>query len=782
MNQVNDKTIAMLEFDALLKRILIYATSERAKDDLTNITPFSTYEQLEAALKQLDEMFTLIVKYGEIPFGVSTNLTPYLQYAVKGGLLNIKQLDEIAEDINYARRIKEFLKELPSEFPLLIALVSEFSNLNEVEKAIRKVILPDLSINNHASRELFKIRQKITRHEGKINEVLTRLLDKYTDLLTEKIITIREGHYVLPIKTSLKNKLSGTAYALSDSGATTFIEPKEIATLNAELTALRFEEIEEINRLLRYLSELVAKHESEIQSNNIIIGELDFIHAKAKYALEIDGYIAKTTFDQHLHLPNAKHPLIPKETCVPNTFTLTNKDRIMVISGPNAGGKTVALKTVGLLVYMHHLGLALPTSEQGAVPFIKRLFVDIGDSQSLRDNLSTFSGHLENLKQLSADLDENDLVIIDELGTGTDPNEGAALATALTNYVLESKALGLISSHYSQLKDYALVTDGVFNASMLFNDDLLSPTYKLKMYAPGKSYGLVVARRYGLNEQIITHAEMLLKQSLDQKTNETYIALEKEIAKNIALNEQLEFETKKLTEAQDELESAKAKYEKERKSLSEQYLEQARLYKLEAEQKVLEAIEAIKNAQKPHEIIAAKSSITQMDLIDEEVIYINEEKSGEDFKVGDSVYIQEMNLYGEIKRIQGKRISVTATNGINITTSLNKLSHAHIPSSPKKAEQQQRKGIRIHHSADSVGLELNVIGLRVDEALTKVSRYLDDCRLKNFQTVKIIHGSGSGALRSAIHDYLAKQGDIASFELAPLSEGGYGATVVKLYD
>ncbi len=765
--------VSKLEFDHVLNLIIPLAKSERGATALNSLVPFSDPKLLERSLNELDEMMRLINEYGELPLAVSFDLSEYIIHAVKGGILTPKELDRIGRDSANARMLISFMNKLATPYLLLDNYVSELVDLSPLEKSIQKVINGDLTINDHASHDLYKIRQKILSFDSKITGVINRLVSEYSGYLTDNLVTMRDGHYVLPVKTVNKNKVPGIALAISDSGATTFIEPDEVMALNSELARLHSDEMEEVNRLLRKLTSEVVAYQSPIKENNELIGQLDFIHAKARYARMTNANIAKTSFAHELYLPLARHPLIDPEIVVANTFKLTNDERLMVISGPNAGGKTVALKTVGLLVYMHQVGLALPTSDIGTVPFIDRLFVDIGDSQSLRDNLSTFSGHLANLTKMTADLSANDFVIIDELGTGTDPVEGEALAIAVCEYIATSGALGLVSSHFSGLKNYALTTPGVFNGSMLFNGEQLEPTYRLQLHIPGQSYGLVVAKRYGLNPKIVAHAEEIIASTQSIDHSKIYHELEKEINKNVALNKSVLEKEQALINEQNKLAKEKEKYETERRKLSEEFNERMEAYTREAEEKINQIIIDIKNATKPHEITAAKTALKELN---EPIIIIDKTKADEDFVIGDAVYLPHLEIYGEIQRIQGNKISLVTSKGLTFTVKKSDLVHA-------KIEDEVKPKV-VHHvetalASPSVGLELNVIGLRVDEALNEVSRYLDQCLLKNYTSVRIIHGSGTGALRKAIHEYLATKSYVKSYRLGGPGEGSAGATVVN---
>ena len=477
------------EFSKIQESIKEYSKTELGREYIADLKMFSSLNEIKESLADLNEMVSVVNRFGIMPINTSANALYLIGLAKKTGLLTPRDLNLIADDVLTSQAILKFFKKIDVSYPRLNSKIMTFEDLSSLEKEIHRVITSSLTISDKATPELKAIRDKIRRLENSLQQKIASLSFTYSKFLNDDNATIRDGHFVLPVKTTEKSKVLGIIYDVSDSGATTFIEPMEIVQINNELTSLKVEENEEIRKILKALTSLVLLQEKEIIHNNSVIAELDFLIAKSLYANEVDGVIAELHEEQIVDLVKARHPLIDKNKVVSNSYRLTNDKRIIIISGPNAGGKTVSLKTVGLIVLMNQCGLAVPAAKAD-LSYFKNIYIDIGDNQSLSDNLSTFSAHMNQIGEISQKVGGKDLVLIDELGTGTDPKEGEALALSIVKYLEKKKCFAMISSHFSALKEYAFLSDNIDNSSMIFDEEHLSPTYIFRQGAPGMSYVL----------------------------------------------------------------------------------------------------------------------------------------------------------------------------------------------------------------------------------------------------------------------------------------------------
>ena len=757
------------EFNKIQEEIYPYLKSERARDYLSSLTMASSYEELSNLLLDLEEIMTLIRKYGDLPLSPSYDALRLIDEAKKSGILTAQDIYMIGEDIKTSIALYAFIKKIELLFPRIKDKILRFKDLTNLKKEIDRVISPSLFIKDEASPELSRIRKDIRKSELLLEKKITTIALSYKEYLNDDNATLRDGHLVLPVKTAYKNKVPGLIYDVSDSGNTTFIEPLDLVQLNNEITHLKIQENEEIRRILKALTGLILLQEEEIIINNDIIAELDFLSGKAKYSLSIDGVIASINKNSIISLKKARHPLIDQRKVVANDYYADEEKRIIIISGPNAGGKTVSLKTIGLCVLLNQCGIAVPAMKAELGVF-KHIYIDIGDNQSLSDNLSTFSAHMYQIGEIINSVGGKDLVLLDELGTGTDPKEGEALAYALTRYLEGKKCLAFISSHFEALKEYAFLSKNLDNSSMLFDEDNLKPTYVFKQGAPGKSYALSVASRYGIEEKIVEDARNYLTSKGQSESDELTSVLLKKINENSKLEKALEEKSKILESERKRLEVDNANLNKKRDNLLKDVNEEKERLINKTKKELDSIIKMLSNGDlKLHEVIELKKRIeeleenTEMDVFDEEI------------KVGDYVSIPALNMNGRVTSFKGKKAKINSDSGFSFEVEVNKL-HKILDPENKNVKPKPSKNYEDILRFD-VPLELNIIGLRVDEARMKLEKYIDDVRLKNFHQVRIIHGFGSGALRKMTHEYLNKQKDL-TYRLGDAYEGGAGATVV----
>lgn len=763
--------IEVLEFGKIRETVASFCRTEIGKTIARSLLPVGE-ERLGFEIECLKEAGRCLDLHGRMPIDSSLDLRHHIELAEKGATLNVEELDQVAHDIKTSQAIKRYFSSVP-DAPSLKGKIEFWPDLSPLEEAIHKVIAPDLSIYDKASPELRRIRAAILRLEKKMTSELGFILEEHRDYLSDATLTLKNGHYVLPVANAYKNKVHGIVQDVSNSGETTFIEPEKLVQLNNQMVMLKNDEREEIRRLLAELSRMVGAKGEDCRRLNEGLGELDFIQSKALYRDHIKGHIPALAEEGTLFLPGARHPLIDPDKVVANDFSISQSRKIIIISGPNAGGKTVALKTIGLLVLMFECGLPLPVLEGAELPYYKRILLDIGDSQSLSDNLSTFSGHMANIASICSLVGGKDLVLLDEVGTGTSPKEGEALAEAILSFLIKKHCTALISSHFEGLKAFAFEHPEVENASMLFDQEKLIPTYRLKIGLPGESYGLTVARRFGIDESIVRYAEDALAEGGSSSVKmaiERLAALAKE---NEDLKDSLQRKQNQVDRKEKELASKEIALQAREDKLLEKAKEDKEKMLREAEEKIDELIASLNSPEvKLHQAIAAKKKLEELE--EQQKI---EEFDGE-VAVGDYVKVPAFGIVGKVERIQGNKVFLSTRDGKSLQTGKQSVTKTAAP----QEEKVSLKGSVVDRIGyESIGLELNIVGYHVDEAIQAVSSYLDKCRIRGLKRVRIIHGYGSGALRQAVHDYLKKHSSfVKKFTLGGEYEGGSGATVVEL--
>ena len=761
-----------LQIKDILEEIADYSHSEIAKQRILNLKMLPKKEEVKEQLKLVDEMLSFSLRQGSLPLSVSFDASKYLEFVQKGGSLTPLDLEHIANDIIMSANIfAYFAKAERFMYPNLVAMSDKLIDLSLLENRIHKVISPNLSIYDNASKELANIRRQILNLENSIRSMSASLIGKYKDILSEASITIRNDHFVLPVKSSEKSKINGVIHDISDSGQTTFIEPVQLVELSNQLYLAHKNEKEEIARILKELSLECLKKGPEIISNNKLIAEFDFIDSKATYGNKHNCFVASIEDAPMINIEGARHPLIDEKVVVPNDFVLNEEQRLIIISGPNAGGKTVALKTLGLMVMMSEMGLPIPTKKPASISFFPKIFADIGDNQSLSDNLSTFAAHVSNLSTITHFVSNKDLVLLDELGTGTSPNEGEAIAIAVSDFLLEKKCLGVISSHFEEMKEYAYKREGVVNAMMVFDDENLLPTYILKIGFPGRSYGLEMAKRYHLNDSVIASAKKNLNKSKKQSINDVLDKLNKVLHQNEEINNDLKRRQKALESKEKDVNYKDKTLQKKKETLLEDVeVQKAKLLK-EAEERINEILRILSDPNpKQKDLLEARKKLRAMAEEDEV-----EEEHDEIIALNDYVEVAGLGLTGRVVAIKGNKVELLSTDGMSIKTSLDKL---------KKTDRHYERKVSQSNIDDltklktNVKLELNIIGYHVDEGIAALDKYLDDARIKHFSQVRIIHGMGSGALARAVHEHLKKCDFVKEFHYGGQFDGGMGATVV----
>lgn len=759
----------IFEFNLIKEKLLSFAYTELGRKAVKDLTMFLDVNLLKDSLDELSETINYTYKYARIKINYHPDLINNLQNIKKGGVGDQEFFYHVSYLLENIKEIKEEFKE-KEKYLILNESISQLSELSVLKNRIDRVIGPSLEILDSASSNLLRIRNQILKLESSLTSLTNSLVDKYRNYLSETRHALKNGVFTLCVKTTFKNRLQGIILDVSDTGQTVFIEPQELIEVYNHISSLKEEEIREIQAILKDLSLFLSRNLNELIINNSLLGKLDFLFAKAAYAISYQGEICHISQDNKISLISAAHPLIPLDKVIRNDFVL-DEEKMMIITGPNAGGKTVALKVVGLLVIMHQSGLALPIKE-GELPFFKHLYADIGDNQSLLDNLSTFSSHIVKIKEILEVVDEDSLVIIDELGSGTSPLDGEALGLGIIDYLLEKKCFALISSHYEAIKSYSLENDKILCASMIFDEKNIAPTYKLRRKVASSSYGIEVSERLGISQKVIKRAKDYVE---NRKLTDQEVKLEilnKRLQEVDILKSDLLQKEEELNKLKNDLFIQQEKNKELRNKVLLSAEEEKQKIILEAKKEIDEIFTQFKDLEnkKMHQVIAAKHSIDQKLEVEEE------EYAEADVQINDYVEIIASKTRGRIIRLEKEKVTLLTDDGLTIQTK---------KSAIRKCEIIKKKTKKVFTpdyltTLKNVPLECNVIGYTVKEALEIIKKYLDDALTVHYKQVRIIHGSGTGKLRSGIHEYLKSSPYVESFRLGGGGEGGVGATVVYL--
>ena len=763
----------ILEISKVLALVAGFAYTARGKAMLLELLPLEE-EDRDRESDALSQMLPLVEAKGRLPITHSDDLSEALTLVCKDGVLGESEFQAILSDLNMATDIKKALGKLEAKGAIFDSFLS-LPDLEPMRQGILRVFTPSFEIRDNASTELRRIRAQIHHRKSEMMGKLQKALEENRNYLSGSTYTIRNGHYVLPVQNAYKHVVKGVIQDVSGSGGTAFIEPEALVNAANDIVLLEAEEKEEIRRILAGLSRIAKGCAKDLSRINESIAYFDFLQAKSLYAVSLDGHIAGKSQDGSLFLPLARHPLLDGKKVVANTFSLSSTRRLLVLSGPNAGGKTVAMKTLGTLAIMFKMALPLPCAAGAEMPAFPHVYCDIGDSQSLEDALSTFSGHILHISEILKVAKKDDLVLLDEVGTGTSPREGEAIALGVLDTLGELGCYALLSSHFESLKEVALSSEKVENASLYFDEATLSPTYRLRIGVPGGSYGLEVARRIGLDEKTLAKAKSFLEAKDNEDVSSSLrhlndLTLEAENRLNQIKAQEIELNQTKneLSRLKHDLKLKKERFDEEKdkelQELRDAYQAKAR-----------EAISILSNPNvKLHEAIDAKKKLDDAFRKQQQ-----EERFDEPLQVGDLVRYPSLDVEGKIRKIKGENAEVVTDDGMSFVTSLYSLYKIEelTPVKSKKVATANVDAL----PAKSLPMEVNLIGMRVDEAMEELDRYLDQCRLKSFKRVRVIHGLGSGALRRATHEYLKSHAKFVDrYEMGGEFEGGGGATIVYL--
>lgn len=791
---MKEKTLKTLEYYKIISLLEDKAESSLGKSLVRDLKPYKEVSLIEGLQAETQEAYEIIMARGNPPlFGIK-DLREYLKRVEIGGSLSPKGLLMVSDSLRVTRALKDYIKkdrgDREGSYPIIEERISSLVSLKYLEDEINKAIISEEEISDNASPRLQSIRRQIRQKNDSIRSKLNSIIgsDTYKKHLQDNIITMREGRYVVPVRQESKSFVKGLVHDISSSGATVFVEPMAVVELNNQLKELEVSEREEIERILKELSLLVKENSDLIRLNQEALKNLDFIFAKGKLAIDQNAIRPKLNTRGYTNLKAAKHPLLKVEKIVPIDIYIGDEFNSLIITGPNTGGKTVSLKTLGLLTLMAQSGLHIPCHQESEVGVFNKVFADIGDEQSIEQSLSTFSSHMTNIVSILEDLEENSLVLFDELGAGTDPTEGAALAMAILDNLLNRKIRTVATTHYSQLKAYALTRENVKNASVEFDIETLSPTYRLLIGVPGKSNAFEISKRLGLQDYIIDEAKKLIsRENIDLE--DLLQALEKdrlEAEENRAKSERYKDEALDLRR---ELEEERNKTKAMRDKILEKAKEEARLiYKSAKEEadfivKDLREISAEiekdrnKKIQESQEKLRGKLKDLEADIADN-VLNVRSNKPPKNLKVGESVRVLSFNQIGTVVTEPDNNGDLIVQVGImKINTNLKSLKRE----SGEEVEKIKSKTKKIiKNKSKSIKTEVDLRGMNLDDAFLEVDKYLDDAYIAGLKEVQIIHGKGTGVLREGIGSYLRGHRLVKSFRLGDISEGGDGVTVASL--
>jgi DNA mismatch repair protein MutS2 len=783
-------------FEAIRKASLRKSYTPYGREEIQALSPAQSPDTVQSRLSCSAEWMKLLQSGSNHPLSVLDDVRQILKESRAGGsILPLDDFPVILQNAWLARIIKQFFDRTEDEYPSLKRIVNRLVNIKPLEDAIQKVITDRGELRDDASPELRKIRGKLNRERNRLRNTIQQVMKRAAKegMTSDEGATIRNGRMVIPVQAEYKRKIEGFVQDVSSTGQTVYIEPVQALHINNEIRQLEAEEQLEIERIIRQLTAVVQQYSEELELNCSFIGELDAIHCKVSLGLDLDGVIPVADPGQNMNLIRAKNPnLLLKnlssrepEPVVPLDLKLTDEELALVITGPNAGGKSVAMKTVGLLSVMVQSGFPVPVQADSVLPMLSGLFVDIGDDQSIENDLSTFSSRLNWMKITLGRIRPGALVLIDEAGAGTDPEEGGALFQAFVEEVIEKGSRVIVTTHHGSLKVFAHEHNKVVNGAMEFNQENLSPTYRFKKGIPGSSYAFEIADRMELPPSMMKRARSLLGEQRDSM-GELLVNLERQMQESEEIHAGYEKRLRELEKREKIYIDKASNFENKRKKILERAYKDAEEIMKGANRRIEEAVEKIisAGAENKEKIKEARSDIrdakkeihSNREQFEQEVE--NPYRSDEAPNIGDYVLIGESDTSGELVELSGKNATVLV-NGMKIKSKVDKLVKTNPPKKEKKAPH-----LRSYSGSDTIDLtvssRLDLRGRRGEEAIHELTQYLDKAIARGLREVEVIHGKGEGILHKLVNEYLAQRKEVKEFDIAPWESGGSGCTVVKL--
>ncbi|MDR0921082.1 MAG: endonuclease MutS2 [Lactobacillales bacterium] len=790
---MNQRILDVLAFDKVKGQLEQFLVTALGREETEKLVPITATEKIQTWLDETEDGMKLQRLRGGIPVPKLENIRPHMKRIEIGANLNGLELAQVSRVLRTSSELSRFfedLKDAEIELMELYQWEEQLVHTPEINQRLREAIDEDGFVTDEASPELKGIRRNIRRTEQTIREQLDSIVrGKNAKYLSDTLITMRNDRYVIPVKQEYRGVFGGVVHDQSSSGQTLFIEPKQVVESNNRLRQQQIAERVEVERILSELSEMLRPYRREISHNAYVIGHFDFVQAKARLAKELRAVVPKINEQNFVQLRQARHPMLDQDKAVANDIMIGEDFQAIVITGPNTGGKTITLKTLGLLQLMGQAGLAIPVADESEIGVFSEIFADIGDEQSIEQNLSTFSSHMTNIVSILEKVNEQSLVLFDELGAGTDPQEGAALAISILDEVGAKGAYVMATTHYPELKVYGYNRPGTINASMEFDVETLSPTYHLLIGVPGRSNAFEISKRLGLDQHVIDEARQIMDGE-SQDLNEMIADLENR--RKMAETEFYEAranveESEKLLQ---DLKNAYAMFFEEREKELEKARKEGNKLIAEAEEQSEKIIHDLREMQKQaenaggvkeHQLIDAR---TQLSNLKQEETHLTKNKvlrkakEAKVLKPGDEVIV---NAYGQ----RGTLIKQTKNKEWQVQLGILKMNVAEEDMTPVAPEKEEKQRITVRTSETSSGprahvsTQLDLRGKRYEEALAEVDQYLDAAILAGYAQVTIVHGKGTGALRQGITDYLKNHRSVKSFEFAPANQGGNGATIVK---
>ena len=791
---MNAKTFKALEYNKIVELLVEKAESELGKDKVRKIEPLVNVEEIEQLQRETEEAFSLIMKRGNPPlFGIYSIAIEIKRLDI-GGALSPGSLLKISDSLRVSRGLKNYIKETKddkdSNYPNVEGLVESLSVFRHIEDEINNAIISEDEISDNASSTLRSIRRQIISKNDAVRSKLNSIIssESHKKYLQDSLVTIRAGRYVIPVKQENRANVPGLVHDISSSGATAFVEPMAVVELNNELRELEIKEREEIEKILRELSNLVSEESEFIMNNQNILRDIDVIFAKGKLAHDMNGTRPILNDKGYINIKKARHPILNAKEVVPIDIYMGKDFNSLIITGPNTGGKTVTLKTVGLLTLMAQSGMHIPADFNSEIGVFNQIFADIGDEQSIEQSLSTFSSHMVNIVDILNKVESNSLILFDELGAGTDPTEGAALAMSILDHLLKLNVRTLATTHYSQLKVYALTTENVTNASVEFNVETLSPTYKLLIGVPGKSNAFEISQRLGLQDYIIDDARNLISKE-GVEFEDVLQALEKDrlaTEEDREIAQRYKLEVEKLKEDLS-LEKDRTKEQRDKIILKarEEARDLLRLAKEDADElvgdlrKISSDIERDRNIKIQETQDKLKDKLGDVErTLSASVLNVKSNKPPKDLTIGETVKVLTFNQKGNVISEPDDNGNVRVQVGImKITAHVSTLKRT---SSDDSEKMEIRNKTIMSIKSKDIKTEIDLRGKNLDEAFLEVDKYLDDAYIAGLKVIHIIHGKGTGVLRSGMQSYLRAHKHVRTHRLGEFGEGGDGVTVVEI--
>ena len=791
---MENESFKILEYEKITEMLAERAGSSLGKEKALHLFPSSDPDEVREWQEETAEAAAILAMTSP-PLGGIRDIRPLLAKAGKGSVLDLSEMMNVMSTLYAMRNVKYFFRDLEMEAPTLKEWAHSIEILGQLERDLNNTIDEHGNMREDASVELRRIRRELKSSQVHIKDKIQNILHdgQYQKMFQDSIVTVRDERYVIPVKAEYRSHFPGLIHDQSASGSTLFIEPMAVVELNNDVKQLTLAEQQEVQRILRQLSNQISRDRETLTDNSDVLADVDFAFAKAKLAIDMDAVRPLLNTEGRTVLKNARHPLIAKEVVVPTSITLGEDYRMLLITGPNTGGKTVSMKTLGLMVLMAQSGCYLPVDPDSEIAIYQNIYADIGDEQSIEQSLSTFSAHMTHLVRILGKVDSDDLLLLDELGAGTDPEEGAALAMSILERLLEVRATTVATTHYSELKTFAYTRDGIENACVEFDVETLRPTYRLLIGIPGASNAFAISRRLGLSDSLILRAQQLVKADhaqfehvINQLENEKmmYEQRNADIMERQQRVTQLEL---KLERAKEELSQKKGDIIRKAKDKSAALIRQTRR---ESEAVIKELKEqfddqGIKRRQQTIQeararlneaFEKARPGIMAQSGVGKRINLAN-------IQPGDSVYVKKLDQKGTVLEVQGKELTVQLGSlrtkvKASACTFLSKAA-TEKPSVVSGSRKTSQAGSFLQKT-QNIGRDIDIRGLMVDEAEVVVGKFLDDAVIAGLSQVLIIHGKGTGALRKGIHDYLKRHKNVLKYQFADINEGGTGATVVDL--